>query len=71
MSRWENIVDNIPAFLVSILLAVLFAVFAFIGVSVVTSMYALGIDFAIIVGLAGAITAGITSFVIAFRKLRP
>jgi hypothetical protein len=71
MSFRESITDNAPAAVISALIGIFAAALAFAAVSFVTVLYALGIDFAVIAGLAAAFIVGITSFAVAFRKIRP
>jgi len=67
----ESIADYAPAVLVSAIMGIFAAIFAFLAVSFVTAWRALGIDFAIIVGLPIAALMGIGSFIVVFWKIRP
>jgi uncharacterized protein (DUF983 family) len=71
MGLRESIADDAPAAAISVMIGILAAVLAFLAVSFFTAWRALGIDFAMIVGLSAALIAGITSFIVAFRRIRP
>jgi hypothetical protein len=69
--RFRNvIVDFAPAILVAIAIGMLVAILTFGAIFAVTSKFALGLDFFIIVGVVTGGTLGICSTIMAFKMIR-
>ena len=70
MRVMDTISDFTPAAVLALGIAVLAGVIAFAIVFLVTSRFALGLDFLIIVGFAVGIAVGIGAFIVTFKKIR-
>ena len=69
--RISNVISELtPAILVAFVIAVLAAFLTFVTVSLLTAKFALGIDFAITVGLVLSTAAGKGVFIGALRMIR-
>jgi hypothetical protein len=70
MRFYERIADFGPAILTTLCLSVLAGAVAFAVVFLISSHFALGLDFLIITGAIAAITVAVAAFVLIFQKIR-
>ena len=66
----STIAELIPPAIVSLAAAALVALVIFATISWLTAHFALGLDFAIMVGGSGAIIIGVATWLFTFRTLR-
>jgi hypothetical protein len=66
----DALAEFTPAILLALVIAALVAFLTFVAVSLLTAKFALGLDFAITVGLAPSAAAAIGTFIVAFRRIR-
>jgi len=66
----NTIAEFTPALLVSLAIALFASLITFGAIFLVTSTFALGLDFLIIVGCVVGVAIGMGAFLISFKKLR-